>query len=313
MADINNGTSCQSFTTNQCATLMILLQVIIFIICVFREYKFFVLRLLLFLSISSTFQSISYLITNLNASKTSCQFQAFTMQYFLWSTLLWVIAITIHVLCSIKKKSIEKYEKYLHLVSWLFPFFWALLPLSGNSYDRAGVWCWIKRDATALRFGTWFVPKFIVILFLVISYFYILFKAMQQRNEWSGVYTSEQEAIQRNSFLLKEVKQLAIHPIIYLLVSLPSFILRIEDALHSEDHPKYYMIILHVIFSPANGAVNAVAFAFYGNVQKKLTLPQLKMGILSWFRPKAPTVIHNYVVDDSVYTIPSKYNEGCDM
>ncbi|XP_065647335.1 cyclic AMP receptor-like protein A [Hydra vulgaris] len=316
MSNLNNTLMClwpYYYTLHQCESVVIYLQVfaglslfgcmfVIFIICLFRDYQFFVFRLLFFLSISSALQSISYLISDIN-NYTTCMFQAITMQYFSWSTLLWVISITIHVLCSTKKKTIENKEKYLHLISWLLPLFWVALPFTKYSYGKAGAWCWIRHDAAAMRFGAWYVPKFVVVFFLITSYSYILLKAVQEKKQWAGVHNNAEQAFDRNTFILKEIKQLAVYPLIYLIVSLPSLIFRIMNAIHPDDAPDYTILILGVISSSANGAVNAVAFALYGGFQKRLTFSQLKLAALSWLKPKTPNVIHNYVLNDFVYTI----------
>ena len=320
MENTNNTLSCPLWpdSPHRCTVLMILLRLssslsllgclfVIAIVCLFRLYKFFVLRLVLFLSISAAFMSISYLITDIHSNRLSCQFQAFIMQYFSWSTILWVIMITISVVLSIKQKLLLRYEKYFHLISWLLPFFWSALPFIGNSYGRAGIWCWIKNEATELRFGTWLVPKFIVILFLVISYSYILFKVLRQKENWGGAFNPE--ALQNSELLIKEVKQLAAYPLIYLFLSVPAFVYRILDATPSHDNSLYLPLILSVLTSPSNGAINTVVFAFYGEIQKKLTLSQFKLAILSWFRYRTSSVIHNIQFNSDAYVIPTEYNQ----
>ena len=207
-----------------------------------------------------------------------------------------------NIILSIQQVSTYRFEKYFHVLCWIFPFLWASLPFIGNSYGQAGVWCWIKREATALRFGTWYILKFSIILLLVISYFYILLKVLRQKGQWNGTHNAD--AAQENGFLLKEIKQLAAYPLIYSFLSLPTLVYRIEDAVHPDSLPKYYLLVLSVIFSPAIGAVNALVFAFYGDIQKNLSLSQLKLAILSWFkRSKNANVIHNYEVDDQVNII----------
>ncbi|XP_065647342.1 cyclic AMP receptor-like protein A isoform X2 [Hydra vulgaris] len=320
MIDVNYTLDCPLWpdAPHQCSTVMIIQRFvstvsllgclfIIVVICLFRAYRIFIQRLILFLSISAAFQCISYVISDLYTNNFVCQFQAFIMQYFSWSTLLWVVVMTMNIILSIYQVSASKFEKYFHLVAWILPFFWASLPFKGNNYGQAGVWCWIKRDATALRFGTWYIPKFIIIFLLVLVFSFILLRVVRQNKQWKGTHNTTDA--KENVLLIKEVKQLAAYPLIYAILSLPTLIYRIEDAVHPNQLPKYYLLILSVLISPAIGAVNALAFAFYGDIRNKLSFSQLKFATLSCFRSSTNSnVIHNYEVDDEANIINDEYS-----
>lgn len=274
---------------------------IVVLIWLFKTYKYFVQRLILFLTISAAFQSFSFILGDLYENDTMCQFQAFIMQYFGWATLLWVLCITINIILVVRGvANTEKYEKWYHLICWLLSVFWSSLPFIGKKYGPACVWCWIKQDATALRFGTWYVPIFLVILFLVFAYVYIVLKVFVRNGRWSGTYNAEVE--HDNAMLLKEVKPLASFPLIYLILTIPTLIYRIEDAVHPHQLPKYFLLILSVIFSPSVGALNAIAFAFYGEIQSLLTWNQIKSAFLSRFSSTAH-ITHNYDVGDDEESI----------
>ena len=294
---------------NQCKTVLILQRTfsvlsilgclfVIAVIWLFRKYKYFVQRLIVSLSVSAALQGFSFILGDLYSHDAMCEFQAFIMQYFGWATLLWVLAITVNIILALQSVSGYRYEKWFHLLCWLVPFFWALLPFINDSYGPAGVWCWIKRDATALRFGTWFVPTFAIILFLAGAYFYIIVIVLHQRGSWSGRYNAETE--HDNAMLAREVKPLAAFPLIYLVLSLPPLIYRIDDAVHPHLLPNYSILVVSVIFAPSVGALNAIAFAFYSDVQAQLTWPQVKSAFLSHFSSSSTRITHNVDMEDGL-------------
>lgn len=271
---------------------------IIAIIYLFRLYKFFVQRLILCLSISAVLECVSFIMGDIYFDKSMCEFQAFIMQYFGWSTLLWVAAITVNVILAIKKIEGARYEKWFHVVCWILPLLWSCLPFIGNKYGPAGVWCWIKRDATALRFGTWYIPIFVVIFFLIGSYMYIVISVIQHNRQWSGTYNQEIE--HDKNMLAKEVKPLAAFPLIYLLSAIPTLIYRIDDAVHPSKLPRYELLILSSIFAPSTGAMNAIAFAFYSEIQKLFSGEQIKSAFLSRFESSTTRITHNIDIGDNL-------------
>jgi len=40
----------------------------------------------------------------------------------------------------VKQRRTEQYEKYYHVLTWLFPLLLSLLPLIGDNYGPAGAW-----------------------------------------------------------------------------------------------------------------------------------------------------------------------------
>lgn len=271
---------------------------IIFIIWLFRMHQYFVQRLILLLSISAALECISFIIGDIYTNQVTCQFQAFVMQYFGWSTILWVLAITVNILLVVKKIESSRYEKWFHLVCWLVPLLWSCLPFIGDNYGPAGIWCWIKRDATALRFGTWYIPIFFVIAAMTIAYLYIILTVIRRAKQWTGTFN--QEAENDKNMMANEVKPLAAFPLIYLLSAIPTLIYRIDDAVHPNRLPGYVLLILSSIFAPSTGALNAVSFALYGEIQKLLTWGQIKSAFLSRFTSSSSRIIHNVEVRDNL-------------
>jgi len=271
---------------------------VIFMIWLFYLYKYFVQRLILFLSISAALQCFSFIIGDIYVDNSLCEFQAFIMQYFGWATLLWVVAITINLVMVLKGVDSGKYEKWFHVVAWVLPLLWSCLPFIHDSYGPAGVWCWIKRDQTLLRFGTWYVPIFATILLMFLAYIYIIFSVLKRKSRWTGTFNQQDE--NDKAMLAREVKPLAAFPLIYLLSGIPTLIYRIDDAVHPHLLPQYSLLIFSVIMSPLVGAMNAIAFALYSEVQKLFSWGQIKSAFLSHFRSDSARIIHNVEIGDNL-------------
>ena len=270
--------------------------VVIGLIWLFRYYKNGVQRLMLFLTISACIQSLSFMIGDYHTGNNACRFQGFLIQYFSWSTLLWVCAISVHIILIIHDASPRRFEKWFHLLCWLVSLVFACIPFGGDKYGHSGAWCWIKHNENALRFGTWYVPKFLIILLLIATYVYLLVIVLQRKYQWSGMYDPEEE--HNKNMLVNEVKPLVAFPLIYVILSIPSVIYRIDDAVNPHAEANYGLSILMVITSPSVGALNAVAFALYSGIQNHLSWIQIKFHFLSYFGNSAG-IVHNVNVDDN--------------
>ena len=66
-----------------------------------------------------------------------------------------------------------------------------------------GLWCWIVRDATGYRFGTWYVPIFLLLVAMVTVYVYIIITVLRQDGGFTGFYKTDESAETRQ--LAKEV------------------------------------------------------------------------------------------------------------
>lgn len=307
--DGNQTSSCPMWPDqeHQCAIVLTLKYIfssislvscifVLFLIWLFRHYKNGVQRLILFLTISAFCQSLGFVIGNYHTAGTACAFQGFLIQFFNWATLLWVCSISFHILLHIQEQSPVKYEKWFHLVCWVFPIVFASIPFGGGKYGRSGVWCWIRYDQTALRFGTWYVPKIILILVLLSVFVYILVAVLRRKHEWSGTFNADD---QRDKLLLvNEVKPLIALPVIYVVLSIPGIIYRIDDAVRPHMEPDFTLSVLMVIASPSVGAVNAFALAVFSDLIRQLSVEQIRLHFQSHFMSFGG-IVHNISVDDS--------------
>merc|ERR1711962_257468 len=270
--------------------------VVLALIWLFRHHKNGVQRLILFLTVSACVLSFGFIIGDYHTSGGTWTFQGFLIQYFNWSTILWVCAISVYILLHVRDFDPSRYEKWFHLVCWIVPFILACIPFGGSKYGRSGVWCWIQYDQAVLRFATWYIPKIILILAMIGLYVYVLVAVIRRRDTWSGTFNPEEQ--HDRLMLANEVKPLVAFPLIYVVLSIPSIIYRIDDAVRPNTEPSFTLSVLMVIASPSVGALNAVVFATYTEVLTQLSSwSHVRVQFLSHFT-KFGGVVHNVSVDD---------------
>jgi len=266
---------------------------IIFIIILFKQHKSFVQRFVLLLTFCACLKSIFLLIPTVEKKKGLCQTEAFFIQFLSWAELLWICSISINIVLSLLHKSTARNEKYFHLFVWLVSLFWAIIPILSNEYGPAGFWCWIERDASAMRFGTWYIPMFLLIFVIVGIYCYILYLAFCT-SRYKSYDTSEFEDESARSSLQEEVKPLLAYPIIYLILSIPLTAYRIQDATFPNENPDYVLLILSVISSPLLGLFNAIAFSCFQDTFKLLTCSYLSSFCTLCCGQENVRITHNY-------------------
>ncbi|XP_057289321.1 cyclic AMP receptor 3-like isoform X3 [Hydractinia symbiolongicarpus] len=223
---------------------------ILLIIWLFKKYHVFVQRLIVALVTSALFLSVSYLLGNVHMkhSQLRCYAQSIFMQYFLWATLSWVIVISVNMIFIVKGIDSKKYELFYHAFAWTNALLWAGIPFVNNSYGPAGVWCWIKKEASILRFGVWYLPLLIVCLCLSVMYVYMFI-----RNRRLAKYSSAAELEQTFQIYQREVKPLLVYPFIYILLTIPIFVYRLYDVTHPHHEPKFVLLLTAVVFAPSAG------------------------------------------------------------
>ncbi|XP_032230476.1 G-protein coupled receptor 1 [Nematostella vectensis] len=278
---------------------------IVFIIWLFKKYKYFTQRLILFLSIAAFLNAVAMFMGVLHPKPgAQCIFQAWWLSFFDYALLLWVCCITFNLYRNaINKVRTEHFEKWYHLVSWGIPLVCSLLPFVGDHYGPAGAWCWIadnSEDVSLWRFMIWYVPLFICILAMFATYAYIFISYRKQAKSWGGTYSAEDE---RNKAMMKEhVRPLMAYPCIYLATSIFPLIHRIYNA--STSTPSFPLLLLHVISTPLIGALNAVFFGIDKETLGRLNWPQMKVAFQQHSKTRKP-LVREYPVGDTTETRPN--------
>uniref|UniRef100_A0A7M5XC19 G-protein coupled receptors family 2 profile 2 domain-containing protein n=1 Tax=Clytia hemisphaerica TaxID=252671 RepID=A0A7M5XC19_9CNID len=279
--------------------------VVLVLILILKEYHMDAQKMILFMVLSAFIDSIAYLMGDAETTHgATCEAQSFLMQYFDWATLLWVTMITTNLILIIKNKQSPKYYYIYHAVVWLGALFFAIVPFFENTYGHAGLWCWIKREYTGYRFGTWFGPLFFICFGMCITLGYVTYSVYQATQAQTGVSVATENI---NRSYRNELKRLAFYPLVYIILNIPTLAYRIEDASHPNKKPNYGILVVSSIFGPSVGAANAIIFATInlGSI-RNLTWPMIRNNVILLFKRETQTQIeHNVVLEEGPQTSDS--------
>ena len=267
---------------------------VILLVVLFKKYYFFTQRLILYLSLAALFNSVAIalrlqrLAFFLNTEDNNphleglCVFTAFLDQTTAWSEVIAISCITFNLLLkAVFHKQTEKLEIVYFILIFIFPITFNWIPFIDSAYGRAGAWCWIRSQNDDCsdnelgynsRFILWYIPAYVILLILVCTYVFILYKVKRQRNYWAGRYDPETE--RRKELQLKEVQPLLWYPLIFLVLNIFPLINRLYDASNAPPHPSLWY--LQAIFSPLQGGFIAVVYTLDKETRQRLSCAQLR-------------------------------------
>lgn len=201
----------------------------------FVDLRIFPFRIMVFLSIADMMSSISYII---GALTSLCFFPAIMTQYFDVATFCWTSLIVYMVIAVLRNREtkIEKDEYKFHLFGWGIPACILSIALLLADFGEAGNWCWITKKFHWIRFSCYYIPMIISVLFNIVGY--ILSLGLQ-----------DQEPVQR---------KLRLVIIMFVFCRMWSVIHRFQEYVESDT--LFVWALLHAIFVPLQGFVNALVF-----------------------------------------------------
>ena len=296
----------------------------IFVICLiflFKKHYFFIQRMILYhclaalsraLSVILRFHRLRYdFVTESSAQDVMCVISGFTSQLTLWILIMDYSIITFTLLVSgVFRKNVARLERLYVILIFVLPLTFNWIPFIGNSYGRAGAWCWIKSvnfdDCSEHRLGEifstvlWNVPFFTLLFAMVSTYlFTIVYVARQRfcnrRKKTKISYNPEMERLKEH--LNKEVWPILFFPFGVILLNIPTFI----NALFSftGTPPSYAVWIFHSMFAELQGAYTVLIYVIDRKTLRRLTYSNIKAAIT---RARRDTV-HEYPTDDGGGTV----------
>ena len=296
----------------------------IFVICLiflFKKHYFFIQRMILYhclaalsraLSVILRFHRLRYdFVTESSAQDVMCVISGFTSQLTLWILIMDYSIITFTLLVSgVFRKNVARLERLYVILIFVLPLTFNWIPFIGNSYGRAGAWCWIKSvnfdDCSEHRLGEifstvlWNVPFFTLLFAMVSTYlFTIVYVARQRfcnrRKKTKISYNPEMERLKEH--LNKEVWPILFFPFGVILLNIPTFI----NALFSftGTPPSYAVWIFHSMFAELQGAYTVLIYVIDRKTLRRLTYSNIKAAIT---RARRDTV-HEYPTDDDGGTV----------
>lgn len=279
VVDIRVSVSCFSFVGS---------LFVIGLIWLFKKYKFFVQRLILYLSISAFLSSTAYIMGRVDYDPSShalmkfCEFQGFWLLLTDWMVVLSIFCVTFNLLWSVfTEKRHEKIEIFYVAFTFLAPIPISCIPFIHNSFGPSGAWCWIQsirdnctpdRFAKYLQFGVWYVPQYIIIFSLFVMYIVIIVKLKTKVKSWQGTYDPNVE--RKKALLNGEIKPLVWYPTVYFVVCIFPLINRIYFS--ATDQPQLVLYVLHVLSAPLQGALTALVYALDRDTLKRLNWHNIK-------------------------------------
>ncbi|XP_076336402.1 cyclic AMP receptor-like protein A isoform X2 [Tachypleus tridentatus] len=262
---------------------------IVGVIWLFKKYEVFAQRLILYLSVAAFLSSVGYLFTGNHPQSPSCKFVAFWLTYFEWVVLLWVCCITVNLMFNgILTRRTDHLEWLYHVICWCIPLVISCFPFINDSYGYAGAWCWIQPQFPYWRFGIWYGPLFVIIGLLFVCYLYLTIHLRRKVKSWEGLYNPELE--RTKEVLRQHIRPLQWYPLIYLSLSVFPLIHRIQNAISHEN--VFGLMLLHILFAPLPGTVNAIVFGLDRETTSRLSWIQIKRAFFSHFTKQ--TIIGEY-------------------
>lgn len=277
-----NGTACDQFDPHEqkmlagtrCAFGVICLIVTAIVLCVFicdeKPFKNFRRRIVLFLTVSTVFYLIVFVMQVSVALKQTldedhkclCKAIGFFIQYFAWQELVLVIFITVYFCKEFKARyasfgvdlSTTRIERILYLtLVVVFPIIPAGLALIDDGYGETRGWCWIKlyNSDCNKTFGIirqlllWYVWCLLLgSVCLVVNI--ITMCAVHKRTEGK---------------LRKEVLLLLSYPILFVVVNFFELVCWIVTYAEADNQSTLAIWMIYAIFSPISAAAIPVIFA----------------------------------------------------
>ena len=261
---------------------------VVLVIVLYKKYKFFTQRLVLYLTIAALVHSISYTLARVNyysprpIEDPYCYFGGLLNHYTAAVELLNIWCITFNLFVNtIFNKRTEKLEIVYFLISYFLPITWFWLPLWKGAYGTAGPWCGIRTvDANCspfrfgiwVQFGIWYIPLYVSLTIIFFATIAIAIKAVRD-SRWQGKFDPNAEW--QSETIKKEVKPLIWYPVVYLALNIFSLISQIYDAVNP-DNPSLPLAYLRLLSSPFRGAFVALVYSLDSETRRRLSCKQLR-------------------------------------
>lgn len=298
---------------------------VIGLIVLFKKYRFFVQRLVLYISLAAmlfvlvdAIRNVDYFPQN-EATERYCMAIGFMSQYAHWAMLMAMCMLTLDILLRLrldtpdKNEATKQFEFFYIAVIVFVPLALNWIPFVFGAYGKAGDWCWIRDThgppncttwytGVVLQFTLWWGPFVFLSLSLVVSYVAIIIKLQVEKRRWQGQYNPEEQIIRKN--LRKEVRSLVWFPIIFIIFVLFPLINRLQNAITNK--PILVLWILHAVIAPLQGGFIALAYALDPETRKRLNWRDLSGACRNFFRAEQGTV-REYSAVVATEAIPSPY------
>ena len=269
-----------------------LLVIGMIVLVLYKKYRCFCQRLILYLAVAAFFHSLSYPLTRVNyytprpLLSPYCNFGGFFNLYTSWIEVLALCCLTFNVfLNAVLDKWLTKLECIYVCLPYLLPLLWVWIPLINSSFGNGEAWCDIRPVeldcskytlGTILRFTLWYGPLFALCLIMLIAAIVAACRIKRDSKQWYTLHNPFTE--QKAQTLKSEVRPLLWYPIFYSILNTFAVINQINVAMIPVNSwiPLWYC---HAFTSPFRGAAIVLAYALDSDTRKRLTWVQLRTAI----------------------------------
>ena len=275
-----------------CVFIMSMLSIII----LFKKYRFFTQRLVLYLAISAlSYQIVTMLdFTALHAySSTSalnyCRLIGFlTLITFWWSIMSMVIIMTDIFIKVVYDKQTEHFEVIYVLVIFVLPILFDWIPFIQLSYGPVGYVCGIRNRTiddcspfqlgVILQFILFHIPAYILLGLVVILLSIALCFIRRQKNKFTGQYDPHAKNLKKK--METEIQPLLYYPFIFIVANIVPLFFTIYSAVEPEDTASiFYIGIVATVVYRLQGILITLAFTLDPETRKKLNRTELKAAL----------------------------------
>lgn len=296
---------------------------VVFIIVLFKKYKFYSQRLILYLAITAAIHAFSYSLTRVNyytpreIEDRYCFFGGLLNHYTAANEVLSVCFMTLNlVVKALCRRSTVKAEPVIVVVIFLLPASWYWVPLWLNAYGTAGGWCTIRTlnsDCTRYEYEPWlqlglrYIPLYSLMLLTLVSIVLVAMKTTTctrtwTSTKWVGRWDPVAETAARQK-LKKDIRLVIWYPIIFILFNIFALINQIFRAAGSK--PPSFLIYCRIFTSTIRGAVIALAFALDSETRQRLRPAQCKASCLEWLGRRE--TVEEYAFDSAAADYMESY------
>jgi hypothetical protein len=294
----------------------------LFVICLIfllKKHYFFIQRMILYHCLATLFRSLSVILrfhrlgyeTESTAQDVVCVISGFTSQLTLCSMMSGYSVITFTLLMTaVFHKNVAHLERLYVVLIFVFPLTFNWIPFVGNSYGKAGLWCWIRNvnydDCTQhnlgeiFRYVLWHVPLFGLLLVMIPTYLLLIVYVARQRFcklKKSTKMSHDPEMERLRKHINEEVWPILFFPIGVVFCNIFILIDTFNSLTNTE--PSYAIWILHGIFGELQGGYIALIYVLDRSTLKRLTYSNIKAAIT---RAKGD-IVHEYPVEDGGGTV----------
>ena len=285
---------------------------VIFFIVLYKVYKNFVFRIVLYLALTNLIKAAFYVMqagamqhyqgpTRATHEKL-CIAVAVVLHYASWINILmsfW-ISFTCFLLAvfEILPKNREKWWLGATVTIPLLVVFW---PLIGDRYGMAGAWCGVKARNKDCRLNPWgvvaqfllgYFPDVVVMvvdsLLIIITFVVVARNYYRERAQYQPI-SNDRHLEPTYLEAVKEFLPLLGYPIVLIALYTVPLANRIYNTTHGNQ--QFVFWVFHALCSPLQGSGIAACFLCHPQILKKLRPSKIKEAAMKW---KAGPHINNY-------------------